>query len=180
MNRLFKNIFIAVLSGLLACGAIAADMRVALPERPALIIPLPVGWRGQVRRAAPELPPTVLLSSITEKNFQILVTPIWSARADAKPLTPEFLRAMVAAAAEKAKPQAVEAELPVRELSGQGLSGAYFSATDRAPKSGEYRNLTQGMVAIGELQVGFTILSNGDAAAVNVPALQMLQSLRRE
>lgn len=180
MNRLLKRASIAILSGLLACGAMAADMRVALPERPALVIPLPVGWRGQVRRAAPELPPTIVLSSITEKNFQIMVTPLWSMRADAKPLTPDFLRAMVAAAAEKAKPQAVESELPVRELSGQGLFGAYFSATDRAPKPGEYLNLTQGMVTIGELQVGFTILSNGDAAAVNRPALQMLQSLRRD
>ena len=180
MNRLLKRASIAILSGLLACGAMAADMRVALPERPALVIPLPVGWRGQVRRAAPDLPPTILLSSITEKNFTVMVTPIWLLGADAKPLTPEFLRAMVAAAAQKAKPQAVEAELPVRDMAGQGLFGAYFSATDKAPKPGEYRNLTQGMVAIGELHVGFTILSNGDAAAVNGPAIQMLQSLRRD
>lgn len=180
MNRLLKRAFIAVLSGLLACGAMAADMRVALPERPALVIPLPVGWRGQVRRATPELPPTIILSSITEKNFTIMVTPIWPTRADATPLTPDFLRAMVAAAAQKSKAQAVEADLPVRDLSGQGLFGAYYSATDKAPKPGEYRNLTQGMVAIGELHVGFTILSNGDAAAVNRPALQMLQSLRRD
>ena len=180
MNRLLKRASIAILSGLLACGAMAADMRVALPERPALVIPLPVGWRGQVRRAAPDLPPTILLSSITEKNFTVMVTPIWLLGADAKPLTPEFLRAMVAAAAQKAKAQAIEADLPVRELSGQGLFGAYFSATDKAPKPGEYRNMTQGMVAVGELHVGFTVLSNGDAAAVNGPAIQMLQSLRRD
>jgi hypothetical protein len=180
VNRLLKSAFITILGGLLACGAFAADMRVALPDRPALVIPLPVGWRGQVKRAVPDLPPTILLSSITEKNFTVMVTPIWPLNADAKPLTPEFLRAMVAAAAQKAKPQAVEADLPVRDLSGQGLFGAYYSATDKAPKSGEYRNLTQGMVAIGELHVGFTILSNGDAAAVNGPAIQMLQSLRRD
>jgi len=180
MNGLLKRAFIAVLSGLLACGAIAADMRVALPERPALVIPLPVGWRGQVRRAVPDLPPTIMVSSITEKNFQIMITPIWPTRADAKPITPDFLRAMVAAAAEKAKPQAVETDIPVRELTGQGLYGAYYSATDRAPKPGEYLNMTQGMVAVGELQIGFTILSNGDATAVNRPALQMLQSLRRD
>lgn len=180
MNRLLKRASIAILSGLLACGAMAADMRVALPERPALVIPLPVGWRGQVRRAVPDLPPTIMLSSITEKNFEVMITPIWPRSADAKPLTPDFLRAMVAAGAQKAKAQAVEADLPVRELSGQGLFGAYFSATDKAPKPGEYRNLTQGMVAIGELHVGFTILSNGDAAAVNGPAIQMLQSLRRD
>jgi hypothetical protein len=180
MNRLLRRAFIAALSGLFAWGAIAADMRVSLPERPALIIPLPVGWRGQVRRATPNLPPTVMLSSITEKNFEVMVTPIWPPSTDAKPLTPDFLRAMVAAGAQKAKAQAVEKDLPVRDLSGQGLSGAYFSATDRAPKPGEYRNLTQGMVAVGELHVGFTILSNGDAGAVTGPAIQMLQSLRRD
>jgi hypothetical protein len=180
MNRLLKRAFITVITGLLACGAIAADMRVALPERPALVIPLPVGWKGQVRRATPDLPPTIILSSITEKNFTVMVTPFWPTRADAAPLTPDFLRTMVAAAAHRSKAQAVEADLPVRDMAGQGLFGAYFSATDRAPKPGEYLNLTQGLVAIGELQVGFTILSNGDAAAVNRPALQMLQSLRRD
>jgi hypothetical protein len=180
MNRLLRLAAVAALSGLVALSAMAADMRVALPERPALVIPLPVGWRGHVRRAAPNLPPTVLLSSITEKNFEIMVTPIWPVSPDAKPLTPEFLRAMVEAAAQKAKAQAVEKDLPVRDLSGQGLFGAYYSATDKAPKPGEYRNMTQGMVAVGELQVGFTVLSNGDAAAVNAPALQMLQSLRRD
>ena len=180
MNRLLKRAFIVVFAGLLACGAMAADMRVALPERPALVIPLPVGWRGQVRRGAPDLPPTVILSSITEKNFTVMITPIWLRSADTKPLTPESLRAMVAAAAQNAKPQAVEAELPVRDMTGQGLFGAYFSATDKAPKPGEYRNMTQGMVAVGELHVGFTVLSNGDAAAVNGPAIQMLQSLRRD
>ena len=180
MNRWFKNAFIAALSVLLAGGAIAADMRVSLPQRAALIIPLPVGWRGHVRRAVPDLPPTVILSSITEKNFEIMLTPVWPLSADAKPPTPDFLRAMVAAGAQRAKAQAVEADLPVRELSGQGLFGAYFSATDKAPKPGEYRNMTQGMVAVGELQIGFTVLSNGDAASVNGPAIQMLQSLRRE
>ncbi len=44
-----------------------------------------------------------MLSSITEKNFTVMVTPIWPLSADAKPLTPEFLRAMVAAAAQKSR-----------------------------------------------------------------------------
>ena len=180
MNRLLKQLAVAALSGLMAWSAFAADMRVPLPDRPALIIPLPVGWRGHVRRAVPDLPPTIMLSSITEKNFEVMITPIWPRSADAKPLTPDFLRAMVAAAAQKAKVQAVEADLPVRDLPGQGLFGAYFSATDKAPKPGEYRNMIQGIVSIGELQVSFTVLSNGDAAAVNGPALQMLQSLRRD
>ncbi|WP_411879294.1 hypothetical protein [Polaromonas sp. YR568] len=177
---MLKRAFIAALSGLLAFGAMAADMRVPLPGRAALVIPLPVGWRGHVRRAVPDLPPTIILSSITEKNFELMITPIWPLSADAKPPTPDFLRAMVAAGAQKAKEQAVEKDLPVRDLTGQGLFGAYFSATDKAPKPGEYRNMTQGMVAVGELQVGFTVLSNGDAAAVNGPAIQMLQSLRRD
>ena len=180
MNRLLKRVVFAALSGLLAWSAVAADLRVPLPQRPALVIPLPEGWRGQVFRATPDLPPTIILSPATGKVFEVMITPIWPTSAEAKPLTPDFVRAMTAAGAQRAKAQAVEKELPVRDLSGQGLFGSYFSATDQAPKPGEYRNLTQGLVAVGELHVGFTILSNGDAAAVTGPGLKMLQSLRRD
>lgn len=180
MNRWIRHAATAALYGLLACGAFAADLRVPLPQRPSLVIPLPDSWQGKVNRASSDLPPTIAVTTVGGRPFQLMITPIWPSSGDARPPTPEFNRAMVAAGAERAKAQSVEAELPVRDLSGPGVFGAYFSATDKAPKPGEFRNMTQGLVVVGELHVSFTLLSNGDPAAVTGAVLQVMQSLRRE
>jgi len=42
-------------------------------------------------------------------------------------------------AAQSALSQAVEKSLPVQELRGGNAQGSYFSATDRAPKPGEFK-----------------------------------------
>ena len=49
----------------------------------------------------------------------------------------------------------------------QGRSGpGFYSATDRAPKPGEFKFLTQGIVRVGELAVTFTIPNDGQEAVV--------------
>jgi hypothetical protein len=51
----------------------------------------------------------------------------------------------------------------------------YFSATDRAPKPGEYKFMTQGMLQVGELSVTFTILTNEGQELVIKQALDALK-----
>jgi hypothetical protein len=50
-------------------------------------------------------------------------------------------------------------------MRGESGMGYYFSATDRAPKPGEFKYLTQGILHIGELVASFTILSNDGGEA---------------
>jgi hypothetical protein len=78
------------------------------------------------------------------------------------------------------KAQAVERELPVVEFSGPSGFGAYFSATDRAPEPDGYKYLTQGMLAMGEVRVTFTVLVNGEPAPVVQQALETVKTMRRE
>jgi hypothetical protein len=87
---------------------------------------------------------------------------------------------MVSSGADSAKSQAVEASLAIQELKSETVQGSYFSATDRAPKAGEFKYMTQGAISVQGLPVTFTILSNGNPKATVEPALRMLRTARRE
>jgi hypothetical protein len=86
----------------------------------------------------------------------------------------------VESGANAAKSQAVEQSLPVQSFGTAEAQGHYFSVTDRAPKPGEFKYMTQGAVSVGGLPVAFTILSNGNPKAAVEPTLRMLAAARKE
>lgn len=163
----------------LCLPALAEELRVPLPGRDDLVIDLPAPWRAQVRRPHAELPPSVAISGPDAKALQMLITPIWPVGSAPKAPTAEELRALVQAGATRAKPKAVESDLPLQDLGAPGKTGYYFAATDRAPEPGGYQHLTQGVLGMNELRVTFTVLINGAPQEPTAQALELLRSLRR-
>lgn len=170
---------LAAMAIALCLPVLAEELRVPLPGRDDLVIDLPAEWRAQVRRPHAELPPSVAISSPDAAALQMLITPIWPAGSTPKPPTADELRAQAQAGAAHARPRAVEAELPLRDLGASGKTGYYFSATDRAPEPGGYKYLTQGVLGMNELRVAFTVLANGQREEPTAQALELLRSLRR-
>ncbi|MEO6277204.1 hypothetical protein [Roseateles sp.] len=168
----------ALIALTLALPAVAAELRVPLPNRDDLVMDLPNGWHGQINRPRAELPPTVAISGPNAATLQVLVTPIWP-MAGAKAPAPDDIRAMVQRALDRTRPRAVEPELKLHDLDATGKVGYYFSATDAAPAPGEFKSMTQGAVGMGELRVTFTILINGEPAEPTSQALALLRSMRR-
>jgi hypothetical protein len=78
--------------------------------------------------------------------------------------------------AHEATSQSVERVLPIQEIKGVDGRGFYFAATDRAPKPGEYKYLTQGMIRVGEIALAFTILTNDGEESVVQAALKILRT----
>ncbi|HKZ69691.1 MAG TPA: hypothetical protein VJ020_06410, partial [Anaerolineales bacterium] len=72
--------------------------------------------------------------------------------------------------------QVVEKKIERRELKGPAARGYYFSATDRAPKPGEHKYLTQGIVLMDDLIVAFTIFTNDGQERVVAAALEAIRS----
>jgi hypothetical protein len=167
---------VALFVGAAATQARAEDVRLAVPGGGALVLPVPDGW-ATIKR--PGRNPTVSLTSATGDSFQVLVSPLV---ADGRLVeaSPDMLRRSVESAADQAKSQSTEKSLPIHSFGSGKVQGNYFSATDRAPKPGEYKYMTQGSMSVSGMPVGFTILSNGDAQAVVEPALRMLAAARRE
>lgn len=168
-------------STLLSCAALAAaDTRYALADRGFVVLTVPTGWVDRVHQTDPNLPPTIVFRPASGADFHVLVTPIWPPRPDMPPSTAEDVHALVKGNAEQMQGQAVEREISVRNLTGPEVFGSLFSATDPNPKPGEYKLLTQGMLALAELRVTFTILTNDGQDAVVASALDMLKAIRRE
>jgi hypothetical protein len=72
-------------------------------------------------------------------------------------------------------PPTIEGTLPPQELSGAANHGYYFKATDRAPKVGEFKYLTQGIVCLGEINLAFTVLTNDGQDSVIKAALDAMR-----
>lgn len=111
-------------------------------------------------------------------SFQVIVTPVWSGKSGRPLPNGEQLKQEVRKSADEARAQAVERTIEIKELKGEAVSGYYFSATDRAPKPGEFKYMTQGMLRTGKLMLIFTVLTNDGQTRIVDDALAMLKGAR--
>ncbi len=80
--------------------------------------------------------------------------------------------------------EAVETSLAVENISGAQAIGAYFTLTDKSLvnvstqdlESGQYKVMTQGALAVGDLSIPFTILGNDKDSALRRDILKMLST----
>jgi hypothetical protein len=116
---------------------------------------VPLSWSDQVQKPPNRLPPTIAFKQSTGAPFYILITPLWQIGNAIPAMAPLAMKKKVTAAADNAQAQAVESTIEIKELVGASGVGYYFSATDRAPKPGEYKFITQGMIRVGQVTVTF-------------------------
>ena len=155
----------------------AGDVRVQLPGGGAIVFPVPDGWKQERQ---PDRLPTLSLKPESGDKLQVLVSVLIRSDGAIAPADPESLRRLVGSGAQNALSQAVEKSLPLQEFRDVHVQGLYFSATDRAPKPGEFKYMTQGAAAIQGMPVTFTILSNSRPQAAVDSAVRMLKTARRE
>lgn len=148
----------------------------AVPDHGSLQLNAPKSWPVEMRSAANRALPTIAFGPTQGTTYQILITPLAPARKDQPPLPAPAVKQMVERAAQDAKGQSVEKSLTVKELKSGTHLGYYFSATDRAPKSDEYKYMTQGMFELGEILLSFTILTNDGYDNVVPAALNMIKT----
>lgn len=119
-------------------------------------------------------PPTIRFSTTADPQFRVMITPIWQAKTD-KPL-PEgaAVRELVQKSADQVQSQASN-KIEIKELKGGPGAGYYFLAIDPAPKPGEWKFMTEGVLRLDDLRVTFTILTNDGQDAVVSAALEWLK-----
>jgi hypothetical protein len=171
-------------STLVACLMLCSSLATAgdsvkqfpLPNHGSLELRVPAGWADDVRQAPGDLPPTISFKSQNAPPFEVILTPMWKLRPDMKMPGPPEMRSSVEKAANEAASQAVEQSIEVKEMTGKAGVGYYFSATDKAPKPGEYKYMTQGMIGVKDMVVLFTVLTNDGQESTAKKALSMLAS----
>lgn len=72
-----------------------------------------------------------------------------------------------------------DTDIAILELRGIFGGGYYFSATDKAPRSDEHKYLTQGAMAVDDLLLTFTVLTDKADSSIVKTALDVLRSARR-
>ena len=145
----------------------------------ALQLAVPRSWNDQMRQLKAEDPPMILFTPEKGYGFNMQVTPLWSSKPGATLPSADEIRRTVTRAANDAQFQAADTAIQVKEIQGAAGTGYYFSITDRAPKPEEFKYMTQGMVAVGELVLSFTVLSNDGAEPAVADALKMLKGARQ-
>jgi hypothetical protein len=163
----------ALFAGAVAFGA--TDRSVPLAEHGTLTLTAPDAWKMDVAPPPDRSPPTIRFTQGSGPAFEVLITPVWPPLGVTN--APD-LRRLVTNAAKEAEAQSVERSIAVKELSGTSGPGYYFSATDRAPKPGEFKYMTQGMIRTGGVALTFTFLANDGQADVVTAALEMLRTAR--
>src|SRR5215510_10517255 len=147
-----------------------------LPEHGVLRMNVPAAWRDEVRSGSSALPPTIVFQPASGERFEILVTPFWRAQEDAPSPTKDVLRRRLEQAIEGVGQRALEQEIQQAEFVGTAGAGVYFSVKDRTPEASEYKFMSQGILAVRELTVSFTILTSDGQSEVVRQALAMLQT----
>src|SRR5512139_2022558 len=107
-----------------------------VPGRGALEIAVPPGWSAEVRPSAgdgPEpAPPTIQLSA-PGAAFVATLTPWWNpGEPEAVPARVDAARLLADVARRGALAGAVEREIALEELVGEGVHGFWFESTDRS------------------------------------------------
>lgn len=135
---------------------------------------VPVDWRQQIDQTSDTQANIILRPNVGEP-FEIMVTPIKAPSAEA--LAPATVRRSVEESAQQFKGRTVESSLNILMLQGRTASGYYYIATDKKPPAaGEYRYILQGVMAVGDVLVPFTVLYNDATGAVRDFALNTLRS----
>jgi len=178
MMKLFRYALPFML-GVVGILPAAADQTSAgqypLPDGSIFQMKVPVSWLHDFIQERSELPPTITLHPRTGEDFAVFVTPLPPPGEHTPPPSAEAVRKHVQLVVEKARPQAVEHVIAIRELRGTSGAGYYFSATDKAPKPGEYKLMTQGIFGVGNLIAAFTVLTNEGQQPIVDDALTMIK-----
>jgi hypothetical protein len=101
---------------------------------------------------------------------------MWSTQQDPGFNSPEKIRTLVEEAGKKVLPQALEKELAIKEIKGKSVNGQYYAITDKKPDlpASQFKHMTQGVCAVGDLLVTFTIFTQTPDSPVVKSALEMI------
>lgn len=179
MNLCMKHFAVIVTLLFLSCSAVAEESEVrsfSLPKHGTLNLAIPKSWQGRVSQPPDNLPPTIVFAPPGAPTYQVLITPIWPAKPAIVLPDHAGVRKSVERAVENAKSQAVEKNIPIKEIKGSSAAGYYFSVTDKAPKPGEYKYMTQGMIRLGELMITFAAFTNDGYKNAADQAITAMQS----
>jgi hypothetical protein len=176
-------IMVLSLAFLVASIALAAGPKAIrkypIPDHGVLELNMPTSWRIDVHKPQENLPPTIIFSPKKGDDFKVLITVLWDNTGEQDFNSPDKIRTYVQEDGQKILPKAVETKLLVQQMRGVNNTGYFFSLTDKAPNPGEFRYITRGGMAVGNLLLNVTILYRVKDSEFVKDALSVLREAKQ-
>jgi len=150
-----------------------------IPDHGVLELNVPTSWKGELHKPQENMPPTIIFKPALGNNFEILITVLWDTAGEKDFNSPARVRTLVENDGQKILPKSVENRLVVQQIRGINNIGYFFSLTDKAPNPGEFRYITRGGIAVGNLLLNVTILYRVKDSPSVRDALSMLREARQ-
>ena len=159
-----------------AIGSVAAapELKVLNLGEMAISIAWDAGW--QVAQPAGDAPPNSAQFQAAKPSDLVVMLSGHAAPNDAG--VDEAMRGMVDDSAKTFLETSVEKTLPVEPFKNGETHGYEVCATDRAPKPDEWKYVCQGMAAVGNLVVGYTVLYNDSGKKQAERAVKALRAMQ--
>jgi hypothetical protein len=150
-----------------------------IPDHGVLELNVPTSWKGELHKPQENMPPTIIFKPALGNNFEILITVLWDTAGEKDFNSPARVRTLVENDGQKILPKSVENRLVMQQIRGINNIGYFFSLTDKAPNPGEFRYITRGGIAVGNLLLNVTILYRVKDSPSVRDALSMLREARQ-
>ncbi|MEK7404337.1 MAG: hypothetical protein AAB225_04445, partial [Acidobacteriota bacterium] len=148
----------------------------SIPDRGRIELAVPPSWVEAVRQPPGGLPPTIAFW--TDNDVLIFATVFWDPEGNPRFNSPDRLRSLVDLRVRQVKDRVVEKKLAIEELRGPETRGYLIRTTDRAPKPGEWKAMTQGHLGVGQLMLTFSVFSDDKAAPDLQASIDVLKNAR--
>jgi uncharacterized DUF497 family protein len=150
-----------------------------IPEHGTLELNVPTSWKGEVHKPRENMPPTIIFNPAKGNDFQVMITVLWGKTGEQDFNRQDKVRILVEKDSQKLLSNIVETKIVLTEIKGVSNTGYYFSVTDKAPNPGEYRYMTRGGIAVGNLLLNATILYRVKDSGSVKDALSMLREAKQ-
>jgi hypothetical protein len=125
------------------------------------------------------MPTTIILKPALGNDFEVLITVLWGTAGEQDFNSPAKVQTLFENDGQKILPKSVENRLVVQQIRGINNIGYFFSLTDKAPNPGEFRYITRGGIAVGNLLLNVTILYRVKDSPPLKGAFSMLRNARQ-
>jgi len=150
-----------------------------IPDHGILELNVLPSWKDNIHKPQKDMFPTIIFIPAKGNDFQVLITVIWSKTGEQDFNSPVKIRTLVEQDGQNILPKAVETKLVVQQMRGVNNIGYFFSLTDKAPNPGEFRYMTRGGIAVGNLLLNATILYRVKDSESVKDALSMLREAKQ-
>lgn len=150
-----------------------------VPRHGELRLQVPAKW--QVKYIYTEdgrVPPTFRVYPLEGSEFDMSMTVYWHDGMDQDITSAESLRARVEQAGAEAMRSSTDQSLAVAPLQGAAGPGFLYDLQDATAAAEDYQYLTQGALAVGQLVVVFTLLTDERPSPHRDACLEFLRAIR--